>query len=35
MSPAAVKAAVMDVEVCGEFAPVPFDEDGNLTWFRE
>ena len=35
MSPAAVKAAVMPVEVCGDFAPVPFDEEGNLTLFRE
>ena len=35
LSPAAVKAAVLPVEVCGGFDPVPFDGDGNLLLFRE
>ena len=35
LSPAAVKAAVMPIQVCGEFAPVPFDADGNLSLFGE
>ena len=35
LSPAAVAEAVMPVEVCGGFDPVPFDEDGNLLLFRE
>ena len=35
LSSAAVAEAVMPVEVCGGFGPVPFDEDGNLLLFRE
>ena len=35
LSPAAVKAAVMPIEVCSDFTPVPFDEEGNLTLFRK
>ena len=34
MSPAAVKAAVMPVEVTEDFVPVPFNEEGNLLLFR-
>jgi hypothetical protein len=33
MSEAAIKAAVMPVEVVGEFFEVPFDENGNLALF--
>ena len=35
LSPAAVKAAVLPVEVTGNFHAVPFDGDGNLLLFRE
>ena len=35
MSPAAVKAAVMDVEVLEDFHPLPFDEEDNLLLFCE
>ena len=35
LSPAAVAAAVMPIEVTEDFAPVPFDEEGNLLLFRE
>ena len=34
MSEAAVKAAVMPVEVVSDYQEVPFDENGNLTLFR-
>ena len=34
MSEAAVKAAVMPIEVVGDYQDVPFDEDGNLLLFR-
>ena len=34
MSEAAVKAAVMPVEVIGDYQEVPFDGEGNLTLFR-
>lgn len=33
MSEAAVKAAVMPIEVVGDYEDVPFDEDGNLMLF--
>ncbi len=33
LSPAAVKAAVMPLEVTEPFSPVPFDEEGNLRLF--
>ena len=35
MSPAAVRAAVMPVEVLEDFQPVPFDAEGNLLLFRK
>ena len=35
LSPAAVKAAVMPIEVTEDFRPVPFDAEGNLLLFRE
>jgi len=35
MSEAAIKAAVMPVEVVGEFFEVPFDENGNLALFAD
>ena len=35
LSPAAVEAAVMPVEVSEDFRAVPFDGDGNLLLFRE
>ena len=35
LSPAAVEAAVMPVEVSEDFHAVPFDGDGNLLLFRE
>ena len=34
LSPAAVKATVMPIEVTEDFAPVPFDENGNLQLFH-
>lgn len=34
MSEAAVKAAVMPVEVVSDYQDVPFDENGNLTLFQ-
>ena len=34
LSPAAVKAAVMPIEVTEAFQPVPFDADGDLTLFK-
>jgi len=33
MSEAAIKAAVMPIEVVGDFEDVPFDEEGNLMLF--
>ena len=34
LSPAAVKSAVMPIEVTEAFQPVPFDADGDLTLFK-
>ena len=34
MSEAAVKAAVMPVDVVSDYQDVPFDENGNLTLFQ-
>ena len=35
LSPAAVKAAVMPIEVTEAFSPVPFNEEGNLQLFSK
>ena len=34
MSEAAVKAAVMPIEVVSDYEEVPFDENGNLLLFK-
>jgi len=35
MSEAAVKAAVMPIEVVSDYQEVPFDENGNLAIFEQ